>query len=561
MRTVISALMAVAALAAPYAPGAAWGKPARGGNEQAARARLAATTARPSLQASYLSPSGAFRLHYDTTGTRKVPLANIDGDRVPDWIELAAHVADSVLQAYGRMGYDTAVGDGGKQYDIYFLNLGTGSNPVYGLTYPGPDGYLEVDNDYSEGVYAGAWNGQLIFDSRGARGLRVTLAHELFHAVQFLYTAGPTDQWWMEMTATSMEEVMYDDINDYYQYLKPYWYHGTMYGQPAGGLDSYASGAVTPYSGAVFPICLRERFTDTAVRAIRGTFERERKVGSTDVAVIIGALQDTLGAKIQDLLADFWVWSYYTGSRARPEFFKEGANYSPAPLDSPYTDVSIPNLSTRHAVRDTVSTSHLGTYLLRIPPDGSRGGFTVKLTGLGTSQHDWAWRMAITMPNEVIALLQPSPFSPLQGDTATITLGPSHWEHASDIVLLGANGATAGTSIQFSYKVEYQPSTAIAAGATTPERAELGRNVPNPFNPSTTIPVLLDWGQPVTLVVYDMMGRPVRTLVRGDYLGPGEHRFTWDGRDEHGKPATSGVYFARLVTPAADLVRRMVLVR
>ena len=62
------------------------------------------------------------------------------------------------------------------------------------------------------------------------------------------------------------------------------------------------------------------------------------------------------------------------------------------------------------------------------------------------------------------------------------------------------------------------------------------------------------------MVVYDILGRTVRTLVRGDMEG-GPHRVVWDGRDDAGIPAGSGVYLIRLEVGQAAMTRRALLLK
>jgi carboxypeptidase T len=68
---------------------------------------------------------------------------------------------------------------------------------------------------------------------------------------------------------------------------------------------------------------------------------------------------------------------------------------------------------------------------------------------------------------------------------------------------------------------------------------------PNPFNPQTTLRFAIDRAGPARLVIYDLQGRLVRTLLAADVI-PGLQTLVWDGRTDHGAVAASGVYFARL---------------
>ncbi len=69
---------------------------------------------------------------------------------------------------------------------------------------------------------------------------------------------------------------------------------------------------------------------------------------------------------------------------------------------------------------------------------------------------------------------------------------------------------------------------------------------PNPFNGRCTIPITVQEGEPVRLLIYDVQGRRVKSLVNGP-LDAGRHEITWDGTDHHGKLAASGVYYANLL--------------
>jgi hypothetical protein len=102
----------------------------------------------------------------------------------------------------------------------------------------------------------------------------------------------------------------------------------------------------------------------------------------------------------------------------------------------------------------------------------------------------------------------------------------------------------------------------------TPNVFALHANAPNPFNPSTTIKYDLAKPVEVKLVIFDLMGRQVRTLV--DQRQPaGRHAITWDGRNEQGQAIASGVYIyqIRASDPSAGAgqafvqTRRMALLR
>lgn len=150
-----------------------------------------------------------------------------DGDNVPDYVELVYRTVKTVHghetgMAAPRLGYDEPLPDDGapgdpnnpdQRIDIYLGELG--DRGLYGYCAPEGDGttsqvtgYCVLDNNYDPDE----------FNAPRVSSLRVTTAHEYFHAIQFGYDVGE-DLWFMEGTATWVEDEVYDTINDNYQYL------------------------------------------------------------------------------------------------------------------------------------------------------------------------------------------------------------------------------------------------------------------------------------------------------------------------------------------------------
>ena len=94
-----------------------------------------------------------------------------------------------------------------------------------------------------------------------------------------------------------------------------------------------------------------------------------------------------------------------------------------------------------------------------------------------------------------------------------------------------------------------------------PDQFVLHQNYPNPFNPSTTIGYEIREAAPVTIRVFDSLGRVVTTLVNGTVQQPGTYRVQWDGRTASGAQPASGVYFYSLETPDFRQVKQMVLIK
>jgi len=84
---------------------------------------------------------------------------------------------------------------------------------------------------------------------------------------------------------------------------------------------------------------------------------------------------------------------------------------------------------------------------------------------------------------------------------------------------------------------------------------------PNPFNPSTKISFELPRAESVRLRIYDVRGGLVRELVKSEMLSAGNHSVIWNGRDEVGRSAPSGIYFYSLVAGAQEARHKMTLLK
>ena len=96
--------------------------------------------------------------------------------------------------------------------------------------------------------------------------------------------------------------------------------------------------------------------------------------------------------------------------------------------------------------------------------------------------------------------------------------------------------------------------------ASSSSSLSLEPNVPNPFNPSTTIRYGVPEAGEVQLVIYNLRGQKVRTLVQGS-MDAGSHSVVWDGRDDFGRQVASGVYIYRLSVADFTQVQRMTLMK
>jgi hypothetical protein len=124
---------------------------------------------------------------------------------------------------------------------------------------------------------------------------------------------------------------------------------------------------------------------------------------------------------------------------------------------------------------------------------------------------------------------------------------------------------TAQPGTRYVYRVSViEDGRPVASFETSPVgpvlKLALHQNHPNPFNPTTTIGFTLDKSGYVTLRVYDISGRLVRTLVNRQ-MDPGVYDEQWDGLNDRGEPVASGIYLYRLKAANRSLTRKAVFLK
>jgi len=121
-------------------------------------------------------------------------------------------------------------------------------------------------------------------------------------------------------------------------------------------------------------------------------------------------------------------------------------------------------------------------------------------------------------------------------------------------------------TVTMSYIFYTNDNTVISMGTkeidltAVPDEFSLHQNYPNPFNPTTTILYDLPEAATVYLVIYDVLGRQVRTLVNQD-LTAGYHKAVWDATDDMGRPLSGGLYIYRIKAGSYSKTRKMVLLK
>jgi len=335
--------------------------------------------ARPVRPYSYDSPEGHFKIHYDTSGPDKVPATDSDSSGIPDYVENLALYADSSYRTMiTYLGYRIPPSDGtaggDSKYDIYTEDM-----PYYGYTQgelPGPEpwndytSYISVHNDF----IGFPPNDDPEGDQKGA--MKVTVAHEYFHAVQFGYDIGE-DEWYMETSSTWMEDVAYDPVNDNYNYL-PYFFNYPDVSLQATTIHEYASFIWNTY--------LYQNFGYNLIKDIW-----EGCIYGTAINEINTALQSR-GSSRDEEFKKFTVWNYITNTRDDGLHYEEGTHYPLIKLMRTHSSYPVVN-NNSNMTPDNLSANYIqfnpsaGSYNLNIKFDGQNGylwgakALGVKITG------------------------------------------------------------------------------------------------------------------------------------------------------------------------------------
>lgn len=193
-----------------------------------------------------------------------------------------------------------------------------------------------------------------------------------------------------------------------------------------------------------------------------------------------------------------------------------------------------------------------------VTPQELRGGGPSRSIDVGSSDGSLAFIVLGNSLDQTVSLqLNPGQFeSPLTVAQDGLALTP--WQAGTVTVAASTPG--------FLTTAAGQPNVVITGLSTgvgdSPQPAvfALEQNVPNPFNPSTTINFSIPSAARVDLVVYDVTGRRVATLVQHD-MPAGRASVTWQGLDDRGNRVASGVYFYRLVAGSKLQTRKMVLLK
>ncbi len=308
-------------------------------------------TSIPPEYLKYDSPGGKFTIIYTLMGSDAIDpedlyhYGNQDGDwrvkqevpnGIPDYVDEVAWAFDSAWSMeIDRFSFAEPLPyiDNYHTTNLYKVLICDQGYHFYGTTYPakkssdslpGYSSHIEIRNNWD------GWNlsEEHDYSDHPEKAVRITAAHEFFHAIQYATAWKVEDNidvddftiGWLEGAAVLMEELAFDDINDYVQYLDAFFItpDSAMLTDTYDGLTEYKNVLITKY--------IYERATDTPAIVFFKAMESNNLVAPTLFQVNLAQSSIQIGTSWSQILHGFYTESYFTGERSHPDYFISDAS-------------------------------------------------------------------------------------------------------------------------------------------------------------------------------------------------------------------------------------------
>ena len=478
--------------------------------------------------------NGMFRFHYTTTGSNAVSTADTNSNSIPDYIDVMSETFNTVDEyQLTTLGFSEPPGDswyptnndngGNGSYDVYIRNAGSG---VYGyvMQEDWADGAGDNwgNNENSSANEVNAFTSYMVmrhnydgFPNTLIENIQVTAAHEFFHAVQFGYD-GFEESWVFEATSVQMEEMIYDDVNDCYQYMSS-WFNNP---HQALNLDSDDRW----YGSFIFFEYVNSHLSVDAIKAFwEQSITHDSYYGEYSIQTLDEAFSD-LGSSFEDMLNGMSIANRVLSSSVyiSPYYYEEADSYTVTP--STFSTVSF-----TAGGNETVSSTNLESNAAQYIKLNTNDPVSVSLANDVGNNSDLELHAIISFGDSAWTILSSNPINVNQTSASSIYL-----------VVVSQNPDASN----FDYTLSFTDGVA-SVEPEIPMSFSVSNAYPNPFNPQTHIQIDLSVSEKINVFIYDINGRFVKTLLNGK-INAGQHVLTWNGLDGNGNPASSGTYLVRL---------------
>jgi len=472
-----------------------------------------------------------FRFHYSTSGPHAVDTKDINNNLRPDYVEDVIKVFDYVAdKLHNEMGYTRPPSDGyysstrdkggSNHYDIYIRSI---PSKYYGYVQPEEYSQGNGDNERSElrneknafTSYMAIRNNYKKFSLSELENIKVTAAHEYFHAIQFGYD-GWEKPWLLEASAIWMEEEIYDEINDCYQYMKD-WFKYPHKSLDESGFHWYGSFIFFEY------IEQHMGGSDTIRKIMEASVQSNSKEKDGSHLAINQALKLN-NHSFQKALNGMSVANQIMSSFESKNYsYEEAESY---PVDGPnISDI----INFQFGRKDTINSSKLSRFGSEYFQVISNDPVLINLTNKSGSLPDLQLN-AILKKNDNSYSIISSP---------SINIDPSELK---SIFLSIVSQDTIGGNWDYQLSVENGKS---GTNINSPIEFVLNRPYPNPFNGSIKFSLYVIKDSKITIDLIGINGRRIIRLFSGE-LSSGNHNYNWRGIDQNGNQVSSGVYYIKV---------------
>jgi hypothetical protein len=452
--------------------------------------------------------------------------ANSNG--VPDIAEQCGqYFEDTYSKEVTEMGFTSPVSG---RYDVYLGNTYSNGNyqigsGTYGFMQPtgGTASYIVVRENYT------GFPNNTDPEGREKGAMKVTAAHEYHHAIQVVmynsYTS--SDSWWMEATSTWMEDGVFNQVNDYVNYLNGSSQPWRNY--PHTSLTLF--NGIHEYGDVIWSKYLSEKYataSDTdGSNSLLSVWQNISSLGT------LGALSSYLGSKGTDLGSAF---QDFTVKNLKMDY-AEGSTYGTMLIGQ--TESSYP-------VTRTPASSlpdYLGSNYLKFNISQSGSTFNVTFDGDDSfNSRAMSWKASLVYDNGVTKTVYALSLNGSNQGTYTLyNLASGTWVYLIPALVSSTGLSIYGTDYtNYPNGAGYTYSVQLDAAPVQPALAiTQAVNFPNPMTSATTFYIQATRSIDSTVTIYDLRGNLLRTL---NGSGGSTQRIAWDGKDASGGALANGVY-------------------
>jgi len=486
----------------------------------------------PANTNTYTSPTGNFTINWGDNLTNNT---DADANGIPDIVELWAQYFEQTWQKeVSEMGFTPP----NIPYNVYIGSTWSDPNEGYAIGsnvygYASSAGYIVVRQDYTgfpsnddpEGTEKGA--------------MKVTAAHEFHHAIQFLLDTSivNSDRWWMEATSTWMEDAVFNEVNDYVNYLngssQPWRNYPFTSLTLFNGLHEYGDMIWTRYLSETYA-------SGSDVDGSDAIFSIWQNVASQGPLTAMDTFFQSNGTTLKDAYHDF-------AFKNLKMDYEEGSSYGSMKITATETEIPVMENPT------TELPDYLGCNYIQI--DMNQNVATLNVSFDGDDLYNGnaiEWRVSLVNDDGSMKTLREIPLDSQNAgnltmyaltSSDTLTLIASVVSDTG-LAIYGSSYASYPNGVPYTYSIQLEED-----GSDAPLSLSTVLNFPNPFSDSTVFNVNASRSADIELTIYDQRGYQVKAFsgTSGTSI-----QIPWDGRDEDGQPVANGVYFYRVKATDSD---------